>query len=328
MPRISDETRRLLDETIERLTAMQQDLASEPEDVLRSFLAEEVERSMGKLDASEHAGFLEELHSRFPTMVDGGGVASQAAEPPQRRRSRREGPRPEGSKPEAPKPEAEQPTPTSQNPETREPVSASPSPAPTGPVSTGPAPTGTAPSAAGRVRVDARLAKVLGLKPDDEIDAEKAVEMLGLLAEMTKGLDQVMWSTWKVLSPRSPIKGSGEVTRAMGAYAAGRDGVEAKDVQRSVERLRQLSASLVSAISQTGRQFAQQHAERFGPEHIEEWSAREKKSMESAAAVCWRKYKEMYGTADEATIEREIMQQIADYGERLMSGMDRVETKG
>ena len=122
--------------------------------------------------------------------------------------------------------------------------------------------------------------------------------------------------------------GAGEVTRQMGAYASGQSGVAGKDVQKSVERLRQLSAAIVSAISQTGRQFAQQHAERFGPEQIEAWSAREKKAAESAAAAAWRKYKEMYGTADQATIEREIMQPIADYGERLLTGLHRVETKG
>lgn len=321
MPRLSDDTRRLLEETIERLSAMQEDLAAEPDDVMRSFLAEEVERTMAKLDVQEHAGFLEELRGRFPAMADQGGSGDpdQKKAEPARRRSR--GDRAAPSEPGAPAADRSEPR-AAANAET-EPES--------GPREEDGAPR-TEPvvssSTAGRLKVDARLAKALGMKAGEEIDAERAVLMLGLFAEMTKGLDQVMWSTWKVLSPRSPIKGAGEVTRSMGAYASGRDGVSDQDVQRSVERLRQLSAALVSAISQTGRQFAQQHAERFGPEHIEAWSAREKKSMESSSAVCWRKYKEMYGTSDQATIEREIMQQIAEYGERLMSGLDRVETKG
>ena len=53
----------------------------------------------------------------------------------------------------------------------------------------------------GGATVEGAVAKALGLEPGTELDAATAVELLGVLVEMTRGMDQVMWSTWKVLAP-------------------------------------------------------------------------------------------------------------------------------
>ena len=50
---------------------------------------------------------------------------------------------------------------------------------------------------------------------------------------------------------------------------------------------------------------------------------REKKALESASVACWRKYKEIYGSADQATIERDLMGLVADYADKLIRGLHR-----
>jgi len=297
---MSEATRRLVDDTVERVLAVREDLADEPDDVRHSFIMEEIERSAGSVAEDERGAFLEAVHARLPSAMDPDAdaeaveavVGIEAEEPAER--ATEDGP----AAPEA-----------VEVPPQAEPVAA-----------------GRGSGGAGGATVEGAVAKALGLEPGTELDAATAVELLGVLVEMTRGMDQVMWSTWKVLAPRSGIKGSGELLRHAGAYARGECGID--EARKSSERLRQLSAALVSAISQTGRQFSMRHAERFSPEQIEAWSAREKKSVGSSAAECWKKYKEMFGTADQATIEREIQQQIAEYGERLMTGLDRAESKG
>lgn len=297
MARMSEATRRLVDDTVERVLAVREDLADEPDDVRHSFMMEEIERSAARVSEEERGAFLEAVHARLPSAMDPDAdaeaveavVGIEAEEPVERAAE---------DEPGSTEPVVE--------PREGEPVAAV--------------------RGSGGATVEGAVAKALGLEPGTELDAATAVELLGVLVEMTRGMDQVMWSTWKVLAPRSGIKGSGELLRHAGAYARGESGID--EARKSSERLRQLSAALVSAISQTGRQFSMRHAERFSPEQIEAWSAREKKSVGSSAAECWKKYKEMFGTADQATIEREIQQQIAEYGERLMIGLDRAESKG
>ncbi|MFG0304803.1 MAG: hypothetical protein ACF8Q5_01175 [Phycisphaerales bacterium JB040] len=312
---MSDATRRLVDETVERVLAVREDLASEPDEVRHSFMLEEIERSAGGVEEGERGAFLEAVHARLPSIMnpeaDDAGVGDVLGEGPAVVGDGAEGAGAGEAMPER----------------AAEPASGAGSGS--GPGSGSGVGSGTASGAAsgvGGVPVEGALAKALGLEPGTELDGAAAVALLGVLVEMTRSLDQVMWSTWKVLAPRSGIRGAGDLLRSAGGYARGECGLD--EVRTHSERLRQLSAALVSAISQTGRQFSARHAERFSPEQIEAWSAREKKSVGSSAAECWKKYKEMFGTADQATIEREIQQQIAEYGERLMTGLDRSGSKG
>lgn len=169
----------------------------------------------------------------------------------------------------------------------------------------------------------AGLAARLGFEESQRLDPARSVDTLRALVDCTLSLDQLMWTTWKTLAPRSELRGQGELAASMKRFLAGDQDVARGDVTAGIERLRQVTAAIVSAVGQAGQQFAGRHHERFAPEHIEEWAKQDKKALESLAVACWRRYRALAGEHDPATIEHEIQQQIAESAEKLMRGVAR-----
>lgn len=168
-----------------------------------------------------------------------------------------------------------------------------------------------------------KLRAHLKLSEGPDLDPGRCLDLLQMELEFCLSLDQLVWSTWKALAPRSDIRGSGDLRNTIGPFLQGNPDVARGEVMMHLEKLRQLTAAIVSAISQTGRQFAQTHYAKFNPDAIEDAAKGDKKALESIGVAAWRKYREITGTSDQATIEREIMQLIADYADRLMKGLSR-----
>src|SRR6185295_18274605 len=102
----------------------------------------------------------------------------------------------------------------------------------------------------------AKLRTRLAIK-DGDLDAARVLEMATILAELAGSLDQLMWNTWKTVSPRSAIKRPAPIAGSLGKFVSGDGEVGRAQVAQDVERLRQLTAAMVSAVGQVGRQFAQ-----------------------------------------------------------------------
>jgi hypothetical protein len=168
-----------------------------------------------------------------------------------------------------------------------------------------------------------KLRAHLKLSEGPDLDPGRCLDLLQMELEFCLSLDQLVWSTWKALAPRSDIRGSGDLRNTIGPFLQGNPDVARGEAMMHLEKLRQLTAAIVSAISQTGRQFAQTHHAKFNPDAIEDAAKGDKKALESIGVAAWRKYREITGTSDQATIEREIMQLIADYADRLMKGLSR-----
>jgi hypothetical protein len=91
-----------------------------------------------------------------------------------------------------------------------------------------------------------------------------------------------------------------------------------------MERLRQLTAALISSVSQAGRTFAQKHVEKFSPSEIEAIAKMGGGGLLVSQEVrCWRKYVELAGPVDAISIEGELLAAIAGYAESLMKGIGR-----
>lgn len=306
MAELGGETSKLVIATANRLRLVQTDLADEKAEVRQQYLADEVERALAKVIPAERPAFLEALQDWFPTW----------------------------ERVDVRKPEDGMGQSTTDQRDLKDASFLVERLIDLAPSLTDDERRGVSDrlrdaglSAAGKQawpeQAADKLRAHLKLPDGAGLDPLRSLELLQMQVDFCLSLEQLIWSTWKAIAPRSEIRGSSELKKTIGPFLQGSQDVPRGEVMMHLEKLRQLTASLVSAISQTGRQFAQSHYARFDPDLIEEVAKREKKALESIGVTAWRKYREIVGTADQATIEREIMQLIADYAEKLMKGLGR-----
>lgn len=300
--------------TANRLRIVQMDFADDDPAARKEQLREEIERALGTIIPEQRAAFLEELRERFPAWdaveLSGPAVPEGAGTPVKSADDMKEL-RDAGFLVtrliEVSKGLSE---------EQRQGVVAALSRAG---LALAPADTGGVP----QETLD-ELATRLQLSGQHRPSAGRAVELAALMAEVLGSLDQVVWNTWRMLSPKATIKRPAPLPRTMGRFSAGDPEIGKGQVKQELEQLRKLTAALISAVSQAGRTFAQRHSDRFSPGAIEALAKMSPgKFMQSVEARCWEKYKELAGPMDAASIEAEFQQAIAAFAESLMKGTAR-----
>jgi len=156
---------------------------------------------------------------------------------------------------------------------------------------------------------EAQLRQTLRLT-EPTIDPVRALELVGMLSDFALRLDQLCWTSWRHISPKSNIRRDKKLQDTLKRNIVGDQDVPRGQVAADLERLRQLIASLVSAVGQAGRQFAGRHVARFSPHEIEALASLEGGGfLVSKDTKCWRKYT--------------VMETIANYAENLMKGLGR-----
>jgi hypothetical protein len=153
----------------------------------------------------------------------------------------------------------------------------------------------------------------------EPLDPVRVLELLSQLAEVACSLDQVVWNTWRVMSPQGTIKRPAVLQKTMARFIAGDQDVPRGQVSQDVGKLRQLIAALIGAVSQTGR-FAMQHFKSFWPDEIKVLVGTSGFGLEGRY---WRKYVELAGTVDSNAVQDAIRQAIAEYAEALIKGTGR-----
>lgn len=174
---------------------------------------------------------------------------------------------------------------------------------------------------AGPVELSPELLKRLGLGPERSVSPERAGKALGLLLDMVLTLDQLAWTLWKQVAPKSTVRREGDLPRLSGEYLAGSAEVSTAQLQQSLERTRKLVAGLLGAVGRAGTTHARERARIFDPTAIEADARAEKKWNESVEYACWRKYVQLnkeYGA--EAAIEKNIQEALAKATENLITG--------
>lgn len=170
---------------------------------------------------------------------------------------------------------------------------------------------------------EAQLRQALRLT-EPTIDAVRVLELVGMLSDFALRLDQLCWGSWRRISPKSNIRQDKKLQATLKRNIVGDPDVPRGQVAADLEKLRQLIASLVSAVGQAGRQFAGRHVAKFSPHEIEALANLEGGGfLVSKDTKCWRKYVELADALNEAAIENEIMETIANYAENLMKGLGR-----
>lgn len=165
------------------------------------------------------------------------------------------------------------------------------------------------------------LREKLGLKPGQEVDPQRLLKLGTGLTELVQTLDQLVWTLWRQLAPRSTYRRESEFGKLVGPYLSGDPEVSTQVVAQPLERSRKLIAAFLGSVGRAGSTYAKKHTSRFAPEVIEDFANMEKKWTESLEVACWRKYRDHYKEhASESAIENEIQEAIVKATENLIMG--------
>ncbi len=169
----------------------------------------------------------------------------------------------------------------------------------------------------------------LGMTPNDSLDEERLVKLFTALLEMVVTLDHLIWNVWKNVASKSSVRrelGSENPRRTIGRYLSGDREVATLQITQMLDKTRQLTAGLLSAIGPAGEIFARKHLEKFAPEKIR--AGVESKSpgfISNVELKCWRRYVELAADLSGHAVEMQIVEGIVAYTEELIS---RSEIRG
>ncbi|MEM9066111.1 MAG: hypothetical protein AAGB51_11545 [Planctomycetota bacterium] len=290
-----------------RLRAMQVDLADEPAETRRGYLADEIDAALAALVPEERTAYLEKLKDRFPAWdaveyrVGGGeGRTEPAADDDQLadpfflvERLARVAPTLDEAKRRALTDQLSKAgvlVLDSDRPWTEE--------------------------------AEERITQAAPLPEGARIDPTRVADAVASLAAVCHSLDQLGWSTWKQIAPKSAMRRRAPIRETIGGFLSTDQRASKPQLDEDLERLRKLVAGLVSAISQVGPVVFQM-MESQSPEKIEQLSKLEKRWHEGAETACWRKYQELAGSLDEASVEARVLEAVSDYAESLIGGQTR-----
>jgi hypothetical protein len=170
-------------------------------------------------------------------------------------------------------------------------------------------------------KVSPDLLKRLGLDASRSFSTDRVAKTLAMLLDTTLALDQLVWTLWKQIAPRSVVRREADFAKLSGEFLAGSNEVSAAQVIQTLERTRKLVASLLGAIGRAGAAYARERARLFDPDAIQASAGPEKKWNESMEFASWRKYVQLckeYGA--EPVIEKGIQEAIARAAENLIMG--------
>jgi hypothetical protein len=169
----------------------------------------------------------------------------------------------------------------------------------------------------------------LGMSPKESLDEERLIKLFTALLEMLVTLDHLIWNVWKNIAPKSNVRreqGGENPRRTIGRYLSGDREVATLQITQMLEKTRQLTAGLLSAIGPAGEIFARKHLEKFAPEKIR--ASVESKSpgfISNVDLKCWRRYVELAADLSGQAVETQIVDGIVAYTEELIS---RSEIRG
>jgi len=163
------------------------------------------------------------------------------------------------------------------------------------------------------------LRQILGMRDDQQVQADGLPNLLILLVDFVIRLEPVVWNTWSKLAPRTEVRGMGGVKPLLGGIVAGQQGSEVCEMERRLKLLQQLVIAMVTAVGPIGSQFAQKYLSTFSPKEIRAMVNMEgKQFLVSEDVQCWRKYEKLASSLNGETIEGQIQKILVEYVQALM----------
>ena len=168
------------------------------------------------------------------------------------------------------------------------------------------------------------------LAPGKRLDQTRALRILDVLIEFAWSLDQLVWEVWKNIAPRSIIRHESgkhdDFRKTLGPYLTGDSEVSTEEVKQLVNKTRKLVSGLMAAMGTVGEIHSQKFLKRLSPDAIRRQALAEPGVFESIEKKCWRKYTAVFAEMNEAAVEREILDAIKKYTEKLVLGADAAKS--
>ncbi|MEI9893453.1 MAG: hypothetical protein WDN28_06020 [Chthoniobacter sp.] len=168
-----------------------------------------------------------------------------------------------------------------------------------------------------------RLKKIA---PGRNLDPTRALRALDILIEFTWSLDQLVWQIWKGVAPKTIIHVEpgpfGDFKKCLAPYLTGDSEVSNEQLRQTVEKTRRLVAGLLAAMGNVGESCTATLRQRFAPTEIKKLADKESGLLDSVEKKCWRKFNELYIQAKGPDLEKEILNNVRKYTEKLVLGAD------
>ena len=175
--------------------------------------------------------------------------------------------------------------------------------------------------------IPVELQRKLGIDAGANLDSDRVLRLIAVLADLAVTLDQVAWNVWKSLAPKSPVRreggAAGDFRKIGGPYLLGDKEVSTAQINLVIDKTRQLIAGLLAAVGATGETFARQHLARFSPDAIKRLAEEESGFFVGPEQKCWRKYVALFNDLSGLKVEKEISAGIVKYAEDLILGGTR-----
>ncbi|MFT3784271.1 MAG: hypothetical protein QM790_19865 [Nibricoccus sp.] len=172
------------------------------------------------------------------------------------------------------------------------------------------------------------IQKCLKLSPSENIDPQRLGRLFALLADMAAILDQLTWSVWRTIAPRSALRRDHmvpELRVLMKRSLAGESETSSTQVYQQIEKTRQLLSALLASLDAVGRGFAQSFQMHYSPEAIREVVRAEGKPglFDNPDARAWQRYTERTAPLTVSSIETDIREHLVRLTEELARGENR-----
>jgi hypothetical protein len=168
------------------------------------------------------------------------------------------------------------------------------------------------------------------LAPDKPLDLGRALRLLDILIEVTGNLDQLVWQVWKNIAVKSVIQHEtgaySDFRKTLAPYLSGDSEVSTDQMKQIVNKTRKLASGLMAAMGTVGEISAHKYLDRLSPDAIRKIAEADSGVFESLEKKCWRKYIGIFESLNRAAIEREVLDAIRKYTEKLVLGADVANT--
>ena len=168
------------------------------------------------------------------------------------------------------------------------------------------------------------------LAPDKPLDLGRALRLLDILIEVTGNLDQLVWQVWKNIAVKSVIQHEtgaySDFRKTLAPYLSGDSEVSTDQMKQIVNKTRKLASGLMAAMGTVGEISAHKYLDRLSPDAIRKIAEADSGVFESLEKKCWRKYAGIFESLNRAAIEREVLDAIRKYTEKLVLGADVANT--
>jgi len=152
----------------------------------------------------------------------------------------------------------------------------------------------------------------------DKLDLTRSIKLLVRLMDLAGSADPLMWSTWRLVAPRSAVRRECDLRKEMVRYLSGDRDISGMEMNSHVDKMKKLIACLIAGMGQAPGEFTRGFLTKFLPQEIEaKVGTGGSGLLVSKEYKCWEKYQEMAHELSEQNVEHAVKEAIRTRTEAL-----------